>query len=98
MHVYCPLLEIGGVPCPTCGGTRALVALVSGQPLEALAWNPLVALLGFVLLGLPLYAVLVVAGRIPRPRVPTRLRPATRLALPLLILANWVYLLVWFRG
>jgi hypothetical protein len=38
----CVLREWTGIPCPTCGTTRLLEALLSGDILGALAWNPLV--------------------------------------------------------
>jgi hypothetical protein len=40
----CLLQEWTGVPCPTCGTTRLLEALLAGDMLGALAWNPLVFL------------------------------------------------------
>jgi len=96
--VACPLLEIFGLPCPTCGGTRAFAALAAGNAVEAFAWNPLAALLAATtVIWLPA-AALIVAGRLPLPAVPTRLPLAVRCAIPLLIVANWVYLLIWFRG
>ena len=50
----CPLHTVVGVPCASCGSTRALVALAQGRPLEALAFNPLAF---FAVLGLPLAAL-----------------------------------------
>lgn len=40
----CAFRAISGVPCPTCGGTRALLALAQLDLGAALAWNPLVTL------------------------------------------------------
>ena len=37
----CRVRQWTGVPCPTCGGTRMVEALLAGDPLRALAWNPL---------------------------------------------------------
>jgi hypothetical protein len=42
--VLCQFHRVTGRPCPTCGSTRAVLAFARGEPLEALAWNPLVAL------------------------------------------------------
>lgn len=36
------------IPCPACGSTRAIIAIINGHIQEALALNPL----GFVLLAL----------------------------------------------
>jgi hypothetical protein len=43
----CLLRAWTGIPCPFCGGTRALNALRQGEFLGALFWNPLVVI-GFV--------------------------------------------------
>lgn len=37
----CPLRALTGLPCPTCGSTRLVEALVAGDALGALRWNPL---------------------------------------------------------
>jgi len=41
----CLLREWTGIPCPTCGTTRLIEALLSRDLLGALAWNPLVFLI-----------------------------------------------------
>ncbi|MGA7991105.1 MAG: DUF2752 domain-containing protein, partial [Thermoanaerobaculia bacterium] len=50
----CAFHALTGVACPTCGGTRALLALTRLDIGAALAWNPLVALaaLFFIVGGL----------------------------------------------
>jgi hypothetical protein len=65
---HCLLRNRLGVPCPLCGGTTAVAHLVHGQPLAALAANPLVAVLAPI--GVVLAVVLVGrwAGRVPGPR------------------------------
>ena len=47
--VLCPLKRLTGIPCPTCGATRAVLALVHGRFIEALQINPLVILIICVL-------------------------------------------------
>ena len=54
----CPSQILFGVACPSCGGTRAGLHLLAGEPLEALAVNP-----GLTVLALALGA-LVLAGRL----------------------------------
>jgi len=94
----CPLLAIFGIPCVTCGGTRAMVALVTGDAIEALAWNPLVALGGLAAIAwLPL-ALLMLGGLIKPPRMPAILPVAGRGAIVGALALNWAYLLLWFRG
>ncbi|MGD8395157.1 MAG: DUF2752 domain-containing protein [Candidatus Eiseniibacteriota bacterium] len=53
----CPLRHATGIACPTCGGTRAMMALAGGHPLRAFVWNPIVTLAA---LGLPLLGLLTV--------------------------------------
>ena len=48
---HCPLRDMTGVPCPTCGGTHTAVALANGRWAEAFAANPLVAA-GLVVFGI----------------------------------------------
>lgn len=40
---HCPLRDLTGLPCPTCGGTHAAVSLAQGRLAEAFAASPLVA-------------------------------------------------------
>ena len=94
----CPLLAIVGIPCVTCGGTRALVALVTGDAIDALTWNPLVALGGAAaILWLPV-AALMLGGLLKPPRIPSTLPAVGRVAAVGAVALNWAYLLLWFRG
>lgn len=53
----CPSQILFGVACPSCGGTRAGLHLLAGEPLEAFAANPGVTVLAVTL------GALVLAGR-----------------------------------
>jgi hypothetical protein len=70
----CPFRALTGVPCLTCGTTRAAVALLGGRPLDALAANPLAALAGatFVVGGLaaPLWATARLPTSTARMKIP----------------------------
>lgn len=94
--VLCPLQAIAGLPCPTCGATRAVFALVGGRPLEALRLNPLVT--AGLLLAVPYvgYAATVAVLGLPRLRV--RVRPpearVARVAFVSVVVATWVFLIV----
>ena len=90
----CGFKTITGLPCPTCGVTRTVIALSRGDLAHGLFMNPLAALAcGAGLLYL-IYAALVLALRLPRLR-PTvtaigarRLRIATVTAFAV----NWIWL------
>ncbi len=91
-----------GLPCMACGGTRCLRHLLAGDVAGALVWNPLVfAWIGAAAL-FGVYALVVVAFRLPRLRVvslPGRAFAAIRIGAAALIAANWIYLLCRFsRG
>ncbi len=48
----CLIRHFAHVPCPSCGSTRAVLALIQGDLAGALYWNPI----GFVI-----FAILIVA-------------------------------------
>ena len=98
----CPFLAITGWPCLTCGATRATIAFLHGDLLQAFSWNPLafLALCGAAVFDV--YAVVVLLGRRPRLRLVDWARTernAVRIAVVCVLLLNWLYLLAhraWF--
>lgn len=93
--IVCTTRRLTGVPCPTCGSTRAVMAMVRGDVAGALAYNPLtvvaLACVG-VVLGLR-----VGFGR--QVRLEASGREWTLLAAGLLVLLgiNWAWVL-WRHG
>src|SRR5687767_4629525 len=65
----CPFLAMTGWPCMTCGMTRATVAFLDGNFLEAFGWNPLAAVALCVLLLFAVYAVVALLSRGSRLRI-----------------------------
>jgi len=92
----CALHQWLGVPCATCGSTRAMLALTHGDVLRALAWNPLVTLAALVLV-LGLAAPAWVALRAPLPRLAGPWPLGWRIAAWLLLGAQWIYLIAMRR-
>ncbi len=92
-RVPCPMLKHLGVACPTCGGTRAGLALGRLDLAGAFVENPLIAL-GLVLLGL-WFVYALIATPIPRLRVNLRTSRAETRVIRILVLAmiaaTWVY-------
>jgi len=89
----CLLLETTGVACPTCGGTRAVLACGRGDLAGAFAENPLVAAAGVLLALWFLYALAATA--LPRLRRSPRLSPREARCLRVTVAAafatTWIY-------
>jgi hypothetical protein len=83
---------VTGFACPTCGTTRAALALLGGDPLGAFVWNPLTSLAGAAFLAGGVVVPVWVIAKAPVP-VLSRV-PYLRLAAALALLLNWAYL-VW---
>ena len=98
LYVACPAWNIFGIPCPTCGATRAVAAVFQGDLGAAFAWNPLAAVLALgAVVAVPLG---VAAGLdwISRPAIPTRLSVPVRVLFAAALVLNWAYLLAAFPG
>jgi len=54
----CPLQRFAGIPCPSCGGTRAGLYLLGADPVAAFASNPGVTAAAIT------FGVLMVAGKV----------------------------------
>jgi len=92
----CPFLAMTGWPCMTCGATRAAIAFLEVNFLQAFSWNPLAALALCGVVAFDLYAVVVLLSRAPRLRVGdwTRTeRNVVLMAVVCAVLLNWLYLL-----
>jgi hypothetical protein len=91
----CAFKQLTGLPCPTCGSTRALGQLALFDLGSAFAMNPLAATAAFVLLAWALADLALLPRRLSvrlvlRPDV----APWVRLAFLLLAASNWVFLLL----
>jgi hypothetical protein len=91
----CAFRAVTGCPCPTCGATRCLLALLHGRITEAAEWNPLVfaGIVGMLVLGL-YYAVTLVAG-LPRVRLAIDKTEGRllRWGCIILVASNWAYVI-----
>ena len=96
----CALLNATGVACPTCGGTRAGLALWRLDPVEAFVQNPLVAA-GLIALA-AWFAAAAVMTLVPALRHTLQLethewRRLRRIALCVFV-CTWIYEIVRHLG
>ena len=89
----CVFRAITGIPCPTCGTTRAATAFLNGEILAAFAANPLAAGFGLLfVVGAPL-ATLWAIARWPVPLLPTPIPMWIRVSAVALVAINWLWVL-----
>ncbi|HEY7462551.1 MAG TPA: DUF2752 domain-containing protein [Gemmatimonadota bacterium] len=91
----CPFRALTGLPCPTCGTTRAMLALANGHPGAALLENPLAIAVALTALAAGVWGLgrLVAPGRVPALALaPDRETRWARLG-AVAVLLNWAYLL-----
>jgi len=87
----CPMKLAAGIPCPACGGTRAVRELATFDPAGAWHVNPLLTVL--VPVAAALIALRVVAGRVVCVRLSRAGRRAAWTTATLALLLNWVWVL-----
>ena len=87
----CLVRNVTGVPCPGCGGTRAVKSVLALNPLEALAHNPLLVLGGLVLVGA--LVLRLVSARAIRVDLTQQGWVVVAIVFALLILINWAWVL-----
>ena len=89
----CLMRMIWGLPCPTCGGTRAVLVMSQGRPLDAIATNPLVTISTLALVAWAVGGL--AATLVPRWRRTLEASPGDgrRFALVMFaaILASWLW-------
>ena len=54
----CIIKNSTGIPCPSCGSTRAVESLIHGNLLESILWNPFGLLLVIILAILPIWVII----------------------------------------
>lgn len=94
--IACLFRALTGLPCLTCGATRAFVALIGGDLAASLRWHPLVAPATALTAGYVPYALLVAHAKLPRVRVRlgVRDRRMLRIAAGVTAAAVWAYLIL----
>ena len=91
----CTFRRVTDLPCPSCGATRATLAVVRGHPVQALGFNPLfcvVATAAAAVLGLR-----VLGGRGVSVRLSTGGRRLAWGLAAIVVTVNWAYV-IWRDG
>jgi Protein of unknown function (DUF2752) len=92
---FCVFKGLTGLPCPTCGSTRALARLFGLDLAGAVAMNPFVTLVAVVMAAWALADLaLLPRRRSLKVEVSPRLGGWLRAAALVAFFLNWVYLLV----
>jgi hypothetical protein len=92
---FCVFKGLTGLPCPTCGSTRAAARLFGLDPAGALAMNPFTTLVAVVIAAWAVADLLLIPrGRALRVGVSPSLGRALRIAAFVAFFANWMYLLL----
>ncbi|HVO09959.1 MAG TPA: DUF2752 domain-containing protein [Vicinamibacteria bacterium] len=90
----CLFKGMTGLPCPTCGGTRALGRLFAGDLAGAVLMNPLAALGALLVFGWAIAdLVLLPTRRALALELHPRLAQVLRATAVVLLLLNWAFLL-----
>jgi len=95
--VLCPVKNISGYPCPSCGSTRAVILLIQGEFSEAMLSNPLGFIILLLMIILPIWMIFdVLTERMSLFHTYRKVEKWLRkrqIAIPLLllVLANWIW-------
>ena len=93
----CFIKQVSGIPCPSCGTTRSILALLSGDIANALWLNPLGLLAAVALITIPIWAfydLVLRKSTLMRFYVKAESfirRPVVAIPLILLVVLNWIW-------
>jgi hypothetical protein len=96
----CTFRQVAGVPCPSCGATRAGLALAQGDLIAALSYNPLFVIGLGILFGWSVYRVFqiwsgkAISSRLVKKSTKFKIRQRLRWLAAGAIVLNWLYLIV----
>lgn len=93
----CMIKHATGLPCPSCGSTRAIVLLSKGLWMDALVTNPFGYMIAFIMLLAPLWILFDIGTKRKTlfqfyKIIESRLKnPGLSIPLAVLVLINWIW-------
>ena len=95
--IICPVQRVAGIPCPSCGTSRSILAILNGRFFDAILLNPLGFVAIAILISIPLWILRdVVIKKDSFYRFYSRLeqllmRKKLALLFIVLVLCNWLW-------
>lgn len=94
-RIPCVFKTITGLPCPTCGATRALKSLFQFDIVSAFLWNPMLFLAGIAFIAWVVYGFYMsFSGKKAKIILTGKEKRFLRWGVVILILFDWIYLAI----
>lgn len=93
----CIVKRTANIPCPACGSTRAIAALVQGNVLQSILLNPFGILIAIALLIVPIWLIVdIITSRTGLFSFYNKCeaivrKPGIAILLALLVIINWIW-------
>ena len=93
----CLIKHTTGIPCPSCGSTRAVLALAQGNFLQALRINPFGLIIASIMLMTPIWIFIDIVTRkstlleFYKKTEQMLKKPYVAISLILLVVLNWIW-------
>jgi hypothetical protein len=97
---FCPVKELTGYPCPACGSTRSVTALIRGDIARAWYWNPFGFIILIIMMVSPVWVLMdLIKKKSSFHTFYLRMESALQykwISIPaiLLVLSNWIWNLI----
>lgn len=93
----CLFKKVSSIPCPSCGSTRAVVALLHGQVKKSIFINPMGLIIAFIMLLSPFWVVYdIILKKDTLFKCYVRIeafirKPIVVMPLVVLVVVNWIW-------
>ncbi|WP_432711836.1 DUF2752 domain-containing protein [Pedobacter sp.] len=93
----CLIKHFTSIPCPSCGSTRSIIALINGNFVQSLKLNPMGIIVAIIMLLLPMWIILDLLFKRKTlfdfyQKIETYLKyPQYAMPLIILVMLNWIW-------